>query len=148
LRAPRADDRPRIGLGGTLIEQLMLAADAQGIARFELEVLAENSGMRALAERFGGISERQDDGGMLHYRLPVQGVPVQDGGGADVLEPDVWAWLEPNEVLGAIQQSWLDSSDQAFRLGQGFVEELWQSVWDSWRPAPSDHTRQRTSEPA
>ena len=141
-----ADDVQGIGLGGTLIEQLMLAADAQGIARFELEVLAENSGMRALAERFGGISERQDDGGMLHYRLPVQRVPVQDGG-ADALEPDVWAWLEPNEVLGAMQQDWLDTSDQAFRLGQGFVEELWQSVWDSWHPAPSGQARQRTTEP-
>ena len=136
------------GLAGTLIEQLMLAADAQGIARFELEVLAENSGMRALAERFGGISERQDDGGMLHYRLPVQGVPAQDGGGADALEPDAWAWLEPHEVLGAMHQDWLDTSHQAFRLGQDFVEELWQSVWDSWHPAPSGQTRQRTSEPA
>ncbi len=130
-----ADDVQGIGLGGTLIEQLMLAADAQGIARFELEVLAENSGMRALAERFGGISERQDDG-MLHYRIPVQRVPVQEGGAADALEPDAWAWLEPEAVIGAMQQDWLDTSDQAFRLGQGFVEELWQSVWDSWHPAP------------
>ena len=142
-----SDDVQGIGLGGTLIEQLIQAAGAQGIARLELEVLAENSGMRALAERFGGIAERQDDG-MLHYRLPVQGVPVQEDGGADALEPDAWAWLESNEVLGAMQQGWLNTSDEAFRLGQGFVEELWQSVWDSWHPAPSGQTCQRTSEPA
>ncbi len=142
-----ADDVQGIGLGGTLIEQLMLVAEAQGIAHFELEVLAENSGMRALAERFGGIAERQDDG-MLHYRIPVQHVPVQDGGAADTLEPDAWAWLETDAVLGAMQQKWLETSDQAFRLGQGFVEELWQSVWDSWHPTPSGENRRETSEPA
>jgi len=124
----------------------MLAADAQGIARFELEVLPENTGMRALAERFGGIAERQDDG-MLHYRIPVQRVPVQEGGAVEALEPDAWAWLEPEAVIGAMQQDWLETSDQAFRLGQGFAEELWQSVWDSWHPDPSGQTQPETSEP-
>mgnify|MGYP001026887343 CR=1 FL=1 len=142
-----ADDVQGIGLGGALVEQLMLAADAQGIARFELEVLAENNGMRALAERFGGIAERQDDG-MLHYRLPVQRVPAQDGGGADALEPDAWPWLEPGAVIGAMQQDWLDTSDQAFRLGQDFVDELWQLMWDSWHSTPSGQTDRETSEPA
>jgi RimJ/RimL family protein N-acetyltransferase len=140
-----ADDVQGSGLGRVLIEQLMFAADAQGIARFELEVLAENAGMRALAKHFGGTAAHQSDG-MLHYRIPVQRRPV-DATAADVTPPpDSWPWLAPEVVLGAMQEDWLESSDQAFRLGQGLVEELWQSLWDSWHPTAFAPTRRGNAE--
>ena len=141
------DDVQGSGLGRALIEQLMQEADAQGIAHFELEVLAENGGMRALAERFGGSAERQEDG-TLHYRLPVQGISDQVGAGEKARELEDWAWLAPDAVFGAMRQDWLDTSDQALRLGQGLVDELWQSMWASWYPAASDQTLSETSDPA
>jgi len=137
-----ADDVQGLGLGRVLLEELMRAAEAQGIESFELEVLAENRGMRALAARFGGVASRQDDG-MLHYQIPVRAaVSAEDATG--VLPAHGWAWLEPDAVFGAMRQEWLDNSDQAFLFGRGLAEELWQAIWDSWHPAPS----KRTSESA
>lgn len=140
------DEVQGIGLGHLLIEALIRVAEAEGVKRFELEVLAENSGMRALTERFGGIAERQDDG-ILHYRVPVPPVPVvapvEPRTAVDAPVSDAWSWLGPDAVFGAMQHEWLESTDQAFRFGQGFAEEVWQSIWDSWHPASSG----RTSEP-
>jgi RimJ/RimL family protein N-acetyltransferase len=130
-----ADAVQGVGLGQVLIEELMRAAEAQGIESFELEVLAENRGMRALAARFGGTGSRQDDG-LLHYRIPVQvAAPVGDATAAPPAHG--WAWLEPDAVLGALPREWLDNSDQAYRFGHGLAEELWQAIWDSWHPAQS-----------
>lgn len=138
-----ADEVQGVGLGKVLIEELMRAAEAQGIESFELEVLADNHGMRALAVRFGGIASRQDDG-MLHYNIPVQAAALAEGADG-ALPAHGWAWLEPDAVFGAMRQEWLDNSDQAFRFGRGLAEDLWQAIWDSWHPAPSTS---KTSESA
>lgn len=54
------------GVGSALLERLVEAARARGIERFRCEVLAENSGMRALAARLGG-HPRWSDEGILVY---------------------------------------------------------------------------------
>ncbi|MGB5833678.1 MAG: GNAT family N-acetyltransferase [Thiohalocapsa sp.] len=124
-----ADEAQGLGLGRALIGQLMQAADAQGIRNFEVEVMADNAGMRALAERFGASSARQEDGTM-HYRIPV-GDDIASGPGAQT----AWPWLQPTLGFEAAQRDWLESTDQVFRLGQGLAENLWQSIWDSWHPS-------------
>lgn len=119
------DDAQGVGLGQALVEQLMRAAAPKGIARFEVEVLAENAGMRALAKRFGGVAEYRGDG-MLRYQVPVK---------AGIAEAPAWSWLETGLGFGAMRQDWLDSTDQVFRLSQELTEELWQGLWDLWHPA-------------
>lgn len=54
------------GIGATLLTYLIPAARRQGIRRFWFEVLAENVGMRRLAQRLGGTPRWGGDG-ILEY---------------------------------------------------------------------------------
>ena len=62
------------GVGAALLSHLIPAARRQGIRRFWFEVLAENVGMRRLAQRLGGDPQWVGDG-TLEYdcRLPGTG---------------------------------------------------------------------------
>ena len=82
------------------------------------------------------------------WRQPVQHIPDQAGATEGARVPDAWAWLEPDAVFGAMRQDWLDTSDQAFRLRQGLVDELWQSIWATWYPVASDQTFSESSDSA
>jgi GNAT superfamily N-acetyltransferase len=58
------------GIGSALLTYLIPAARRQGIRRFWFEVLAENTGMRRLAQRLGG-SPRWVGDGILEYDCPL-----------------------------------------------------------------------------
>jgi ribosomal protein S18 acetylase RimI-like enzyme len=49
-----ADQVQGQGLGSALLDHIMVMARGVGIHRFRCEVLAENSGMRNLAQHLGG----------------------------------------------------------------------------------------------
>lgn len=102
------------GVGTALLTHLIPAARRQGIRRFWFEVLAENSGMRRLAQRLGGTAQWLGHG-VLEYEcvlpevfpprpaaLPVRPAqsPVVEDTPATVpwyLVPGAWAvpWVAP-----------------------------------------------------
>ncbi len=51
----------RRGLGAALMRGLIAEGARAGFARLELEILADNEAMQALARRFAGSVERRDD---------------------------------------------------------------------------------------
>ncbi len=65
-----SDDAQGSGLGRALIEQLMQAAEAQGIVHFELEVLAETAACaRWLSDSAGAPSARTTAHCIIEYRF-------------------------------------------------------------------------------
>jgi len=66
------EDYQRQGLGGKLLAALVTLARHHGIARFEAEVLAGNTGMLAVFQRSGLPMRRQRiDGGTVHITLDL-----------------------------------------------------------------------------
>lgn len=85
------DEAQGQGVGGALLTHLIAAALDQGILRFRCEVLAENSGMRRLADALGGKALWLGDG-TLEYDCPLP-APISaqlDPGYPWFADADVW----------------------------------------------------------
>jgi RimJ/RimL family protein N-acetyltransferase len=61
------------GLGRTLLRELLEAAEARGIRRFRAYVLADNSRMLRLLNRYTRILERKLDAGVVELLFERQG---------------------------------------------------------------------------
>jgi len=57
-----ADDYQGRGIGGFLMDAVIVAARVGGVQRFTARLLAENHGMRSILERFGAEWERDEPG--------------------------------------------------------------------------------------
>jgi len=57
-----ADDYQGRGIGGFLMDAVIVAARVGGVQRFTARLLAENNGMRGILERFGPEWEREEPG--------------------------------------------------------------------------------------
>lgn len=100
------------GVGAALLAHLIAHARAQGIRRLRCEILAENAGMRRLAQRLGGQARWLGDG-TLEYACPLPlhtGEPRGDWGLPWFVDPGVWisagteVWLEGlGDTLAQIQ---------------------------------------------
>lgn len=65
-----ADEAQGRGLGKILMDVLLRAASERGLSALRAEVLPDNTGMRTLAERFGGEKIAAQEG-LVTWRIPV-----------------------------------------------------------------------------
>jgi acetyltransferase len=59
------------GVGGRLMDALLALARKRGVQRIIADVLRENSGMRALVNRYRAVVQRSDDPIVVRYRIDV-----------------------------------------------------------------------------
>jgi RimJ/RimL family protein N-acetyltransferase len=149
-----ADDAQGLGLGSALIEQLTETAAAQGIRRLELEVLADNHGMRGIAERLGAAADWLGDGS-IRYTLTLEpsprtapAAPAADAEQADAAPAaaaPATAVLDLETVMSWMQRDWIDGTDRALDFSRWLADSVWQMAWASWSTAagPRDRTESR-----
>lgn len=130
------------GLGTHLLTHLAQAAHAQGIRRFRCEVLAENTGMRALAAGLGGAVRWLGDG-MLEYDCPLP---------APIEEPDQTpVWSAPLATGRMVLDVWSMGADSLLRtaldLRQTFVGAWCEHLSNDWWDVSSRFERWRCSNP-
>jgi RimJ/RimL family protein N-acetyltransferase len=108
------------GIGAALLDRLIPAAGAQGIRRFRCEVLAENVGMRRLAQRLGGDARWLGDG-TLEYDcdLPAEAEGRPNWGLPWFVDPETWVSLCSEALLTNLAQT-LDQVQAA------------NDDWDQW----------------
>lgn len=114
------DEAQGQGVGGALLSRLIAAALGQGIRRFRCEVLAENSGMRRLADALGGEAHWLGDG-TLEYDCPLP-VPT------DTQPEPGYPWFaDPGTWIQLYTEAWLSSlSDTLVRI------EAADHDWNHW----------------
>lgn len=59
------------GVGSRLMDALLALARKRGVTRIIAEVLRENTGMRALVNRYRAVVQRSDDPVVVRYRIDV-----------------------------------------------------------------------------
>lgn len=108
------------GIGAALLTRLIPAARAQGIRRFRCEVLAENGGMRRLAQRLGGDAQWLGDG-TLEYdcALPAEPESQPNSGLPWFADPDAW--------ISLCSDAWVTSLEQTLARIQAANDD-----WDQW----------------
>lgn len=115
-----ADQVQGQGLGSALLDHLVVAAGAVGIRRLRCEVLAENAGMRNLAQHLGGEPRWLGDG-IVEYDCELPRVPV----GPDWELP--W-YLDPRGLVSACADTWMAGFEDTLILTrttrQGFEQWL------------------------
>lgn len=153
-----ADEAQHNGIGHAMVAALLGPARTQGIRRLELETLAENRPMQALAQHFGGVGERTEDG-LLHYVIDLAPVTAAEPITAPlpalqpVLAPTaaapatgtdpIWPWLTPGWLLDSMHQDWIDATDTALLLSRDLNDRLWEALWWAWLP-PAAAAREPT----
>jgi acetyltransferase len=65
------DEYQGLGVGGRLMDALLALARKRGVQRIIADVLRENSGMRALVNRYRAVVQRSDDPIVVRYRIDV-----------------------------------------------------------------------------
>lgn len=123
-----ADAAQGRGLGTLLLTQLVTAAREQGIRHFRCEVLAANTGMRALAAGLGSAVRWLDDG-TLEYDYPLPAPDALDESARPSLSP-----LFDAAQRGA--EAWSSGNDRvlavSLELGQTWIEKAlarWSAGW-------------------
>lgn len=122
------------GIGSALLTYLIPAARRQGIERLYFEVLAENAGMRRLAQRLGGTPRWMGDG-ILEYDCPLpESTPVDAASLARLgpMRPVVTAlplgvvpWnLGPGVWLGPLTNTWKAGLDGCLAWTRAANEEF------------------------
>lgn len=114
------DEAQGQGIGAALLGRLIPAARAQGIRRFRCEVLAENAGMRRLAQRLGGDAQWLGDG-TLEYdcALPAEPESQLAWGLPWFADPDAW--------ISLCSDAWVTSLEQTLVRIQAANDD-----WDQW----------------
>lgn len=114
------DEAQGQGIGAALLARLISAARAQCIRRFRCEVLAENGGMRRLAQRLGGDAQWLGDG-TLEYdcALPAEPESQPAWGLPWFADPDAWVSL--------CSDAWVTSLEQTLARIQAANDD-----WDQW----------------
>lgn len=122
------------GIGSALLTYLIPAARRRGIRRFWFEVLAENAGMRRLAQRLGG-SPRWVGDGTLEYDCPLPPSTPLDAASLARLRPmrpvvtatplGLAAWYPgPGDWIGHWTNTWKASLDRSLAWTRAANEEL------------------------
>ncbi|TVQ85466.1 MAG: GNAT family N-acetyltransferase [Chromatiaceae bacterium] len=141
-----ADEAQHNGLGRAMVEQLLGPARGRGIRRLELETLMENRPMQALAQRYGGVGHRTEDG-LLHYVIQLPPAPAAEVVSALIPElvpawaptasgVAIWPWSNAGWLLDAMHQDWIDVAETALLLSRDLNDRLWEALWESWLPGP------------
>lgn len=108
------------GIGAALLTRLIPAARAQGIRRFRCEVLAENAGMRRLAQHLGGDAQWLGDGTLEYDCALPAGPESQPAWGLPwFVDPDAWVSL--------CSDAWVTSLEQTLARIQAANDD-----WDQW----------------
>ena len=96
------------GIGAALMHALIPAARDQGIARLRCEVMAENTGMRALARQLGGEPHWVGDG-TLEFDCALPEVPEATG-------PWELPWFaDPHAWVCLCADAWLAGASDSLR---------------------------------
>lgn len=108
------------GIGAALLDRLIPVARARGIRRFRCEVLAENAGMRRLAQRLGGDARWLGDG-TLEYDCDL---PAEAEGRPDWELP--W-FADPDAWISIYCDAWLTTLAKTLDQMQAANDD-----WDQW----------------
>ena len=105
-----ADQVQGQGLGSALLDHIMVMARGVGIRRFRCEVLAENSGMRNLAQHLGGEPQWLGDG-IVEYDCALPQPPAPAGA-------DLPWYLDPRGLVSPWADAWLSGLQDSLTLAQ------------------------------
>jgi len=104
------------GLGSALLDQIMAMARGAGIRRFRCEVLAENSGMRNLAQHLGGEPQWLGDG-TVEYDCALPETPTP-------ADADLPWYLDPQGLVSPWADAWLNGLRDSLTLAQSSQQRL------------------------
>jgi GNAT superfamily N-acetyltransferase len=95
------------GVGTLLLDHLMGEAREQGIRRFRFDVLADNTGMRALAKRLGGQASWSDEGALMYdCALPDLAPTTSSTDPDSALLADLMPWWSARPPVELWMSSW------------------------------------------
>ena len=104
------------GLGSALLDHIMVMARGVGIRRFRCEVLAENAGMRNLAQHLGGEPQWLGDG-IVEYDCALPETPTPAGA-------DLPWYLDPQGLVSPWADAWLNGLRDSLTLAQSSQQRL------------------------